>query len=95
MHRLIISISTKTIVGRWSLFRNRNLSRLQFFFTRQISLEREWHRAEAVGQFFLAMTGGRSVFSDGEPDGDSAVVFVGQEPITAGDFRLFNAKRTA
>jgi hypothetical protein len=80
------------MVGRLPFSRNENLSQPSVFFAHQISVEREWHRAEAVGEFFLAITARRSVFSDGEPVGDSAAGFVGQEPIAAGDFRLFRAK---
>jgi hypothetical protein len=52
----------------------------------QISVEREWHKVEVVDEFFFAITVRRSVFSDGEPDYD-LLLFVGQEPIAAADFR--------
>jgi hypothetical protein len=38
---LIISISTKKMVGRLPFFRNKNLSEFSVFFIGQISLERE------------------------------------------------------
>jgi hypothetical protein len=50
---------------------------------------------DAVGEFFLAMTVCRSVFSGGEPVGDFAAVFVGRKPIATANFRLFWANRTS
>ena len=49
---LIISISTKKIVGRSPFFRNKNLSRSSVFFTSQICLGKSLHTIEGFWRVF-------------------------------------------
>ena len=72
----IISIPATKIIGCLGFSRNENLSQLQLF--RAKSSGKEWHRSEAVGEFFLAII--YTLFRQmDEPEHDSAAVWSGTD----------------
>jgi len=75
------------MVGRLPFFRNKNLSQSPVFFNRPISLEESDTEQKLLASFFS--NNRTQGFSQMQNPTMILLLFVGQEPIDAGDFRLF------